>query len=117
MSVEGGVTRGRELTDRSAREGCGSSHDGNGRRGDRGSAAVWVVFALAGLCAVFGALLLAGHAVVVRHRAAAAADLAALAAADRWTEGGGRPATPPGGSRGRRARGWCGAGSRVRCPT
>ncbi|NJP74042.1 flp pilus-assembly TadE/G-like family protein [Streptomyces sp. C1-2] len=89
MSVEGGVTRGRELTDRSAREGCGSSRDGNGRRGDRGSAAVWVVFALAGLCAVFGALLLAGHAVVVRHRAAAAADLAALAAADRWTEGGG----------------------------
>ncbi|GAA2233133.1 hypothetical protein GCM10010360_66760 [Streptomyces nogalater] len=40
------------------------------------------------LCAVFGAVLLYGQAVVVRHRAAGGADLAALAAADHWAEGG-----------------------------
>ena len=39
------------------------------------------------LCVVFGAVLGMGHAVVVRHRAAGAADLAALAAADHWAEG------------------------------
>jgi secretion/DNA translocation related TadE-like protein len=39
------------------------------------------------LCVVFGALLAMGQAVVVRHRAAGAADLAALAAADHWAEG------------------------------
>ncbi|WP_188132031.1 Rv3654c family TadE-like protein [Streptomyces boluensis] len=36
----------------------------------------------AALCAVFGAVLLLGQAVLVRHRAGGAADLAALAAAD-----------------------------------
>ncbi|MFJ3644042.1 Rv3654c family TadE-like protein [Streptomyces sp. NPDC090108] len=36
---------------------------------------------------VFGAVLALGQAVVVRHRAAAAADLAALVAADHWAEG------------------------------
>jgi secretion/DNA translocation related TadE-like protein len=49
---------------------------------------VWCVCAIAGLCVVFGVVLAAGQAVVARHRAAAAADLAALAAADRWTDGG-----------------------------
>ena len=67
---------------------------GNGRRSrwrassDRGSATVWTVGAIAVLCAVFGAVLSMGQAVVVRHRAAGAADLAALAAADHWSEGG-----------------------------
>ncbi|MFJ9869500.1 Rv3654c family TadE-like protein [Streptomyces sp. NPDC101165] len=37
---------------------------------------------------VFGAVLALGQAVVVRHRAAGGADLAALAAADHWAEGG-----------------------------
>lgn len=55
---------------------------------DRGSATVWTVGALAVLCVVFGAVLAMGQAVVVRHRAGGAADLAALAAADHWTEGG-----------------------------
>ncbi|MET9899842.1 Rv3654c family TadE-like protein [Streptomyces sp. NPDC006446] len=55
---------------------------------DRGSATVWTVGAIAVLCAVFGAVLAMGQAVVVRHRAAGAADLAALAAADRWSDGG-----------------------------
>ncbi|MFF3451280.1 Rv3654c family TadE-like protein [Streptomyces sp. NPDC002667] len=55
---------------------------------DRGSATVWAVGAIAALCAVFGAVLTMGQAVVVRHRAAGAADLAALAAADRWSDGG-----------------------------
>ncbi|MEV6021134.1 MULTISPECIES: Rv3654c family TadE-like protein [unclassified Streptomyces] len=55
---------------------------------DRGSATVWAVGAIAVLCAVFGAVLSMGQAVVVRHRAAGAADLAALAAADHWSDGG-----------------------------
>ncbi|MFF1283911.1 Rv3654c family TadE-like protein [Streptomyces sp. NPDC058299] len=44
--------------------------------------------AIAVLLAVFGGVLALGHAVVVRHRAAGGADLAALAAADHWAEGG-----------------------------
>ncbi|MFJ2262512.1 Rv3654c family TadE-like protein [Streptomyces sp. NPDC087844] len=55
---------------------------------DRGSATVWTVGALAVLCVVFGAVLAMGQAVVVRHRAGGAADLAALAAADHWMYGG-----------------------------
>ncbi|MET9320822.1 Rv3654c family TadE-like protein [Streptomyces sp. NPDC003038] len=39
------------------------------------------------LGAVFGGVLLLGQAVVARHRAAAAADLAALAAAATWAHG------------------------------
>ncbi|MGW5334150.1 Rv3654c family TadE-like protein [Streptomyces bauhiniae] len=58
-----------------------------GRDGDRGSATVWSLGVVALLCVVFGAVLGLGHAVVVRHRAAGAADLAALAAADHWAEG------------------------------
>ncbi|MEV4860835.1 flp pilus-assembly TadE/G-like family protein [Streptomyces ossamyceticus] len=57
-------------------------------RSDRGSATVWVVGVLVVLCAVFGAVLAMGQAVVIRHRAAGAADLAALAAADHWMKGG-----------------------------
>lgn len=49
---------------------------------------MWAVCALGVLCVVFGALLAMGHAMAVRHRAAGAADLAALAAADTWAEGG-----------------------------
>ena len=59
-----------------------------GRESDRGSATVWTVGALAVLCVVFTAVLALGQAVVVRHRAGGAADLAALAAADHWWEGG-----------------------------
>ncbi|GGZ80983.1 hypothetical protein GCM10010344_55080 [Streptomyces bluensis] len=59
-----------------------------GHRSDRGSATVWAVGAIAVLCVIFGALLAMGQAVVIRHRAAGAADLAALAAADHWTQGG-----------------------------
>ncbi|MFF4504777.1 Rv3654c family TadE-like protein [Streptomyces sp. NPDC001401] len=57
------------------------------RGGDRGSATVWSVGAIAVLCVVFGAVLALGQAVVVRHRAAGGADLAALAAADHWADG------------------------------
>ncbi|NJP50467.1 flp pilus-assembly TadE/G-like family protein [Streptomyces sp. SBST2-5] len=69
----------------------GRRRGGSGRRrfpADRGSATVWSVGAIAVLCVVFGAVLALGHAVVVRHRAAGGADLAALAAADHWAEGG-----------------------------
>ncbi|MFF1734951.1 Rv3654c family TadE-like protein [Streptomyces sp. NPDC058247] len=55
--------------------------------GDRGSATVWAVMAMAALGLVFGCVLTMGQAVVVRHRAGGAADLAALAAADHWMEG------------------------------
>jgi secretion/DNA translocation related TadE-like protein len=57
-------------------------------RSDRGSATVWSVGAIAVLCVVFGVVLAMGQAVVIRHRAAGGADLAALAAADHWTDGG-----------------------------
>ncbi|MFF0014524.1 Rv3654c family TadE-like protein [Streptomyces sp. NPDC005374] len=42
---------------------------------------------MAMLCVVFGGVLALGQAVVVRHRAAGGADLAALAAADHWSDG------------------------------
>jgi secretion/DNA translocation related TadE-like protein len=48
---------------------------------------VWSVGAIALLCVVFGIGLALGQAVVGRHRAAGAADLAALAAAGHWAEG------------------------------
>lgn len=57
------------------------------RYSDRGSATVLGVGVIAALCAVFGLVLALGQAVVVRHRAAGGADLAALAAADHWAEG------------------------------
>ncbi|MGW6392366.1 Rv3654c family TadE-like protein [Streptomyces sp. NPDC055103] len=44
---------------------------------------MWTAFAACALCVVFGAVLALGQAVVARHRAGGAADLAALAAADR----------------------------------
>lgn len=55
---------------------------------DRGSATVWTVGAMAVLCVIFGIVLAMSQAVVARHRAVGAADLAALAAADHWMEGG-----------------------------
>ncbi|MXM66349.1 hypothetical protein GR925_23700 [Streptomyces sp. HUCO-GS316] len=58
-----------------------------GRHRDRGSATVWSIGAIAVLCVVFGVVVAMGQAVVIRHRAAGGADLAALAAADHWTEG------------------------------
>ncbi|MGV9641424.1 Rv3654c family TadE-like protein [Streptomyces sp. NPDC003514] len=54
---------------------------------DRGSATAWSLGLIAVLCVVFGVVLALGHAVVIRHRAAGGADLAALAAADHWAEG------------------------------
>ncbi|MFF2849728.1 Rv3654c family TadE-like protein [Streptomyces sp. NPDC058001] len=59
---------------------------GGGPR-DRGSATVWAVVATAALGLVFGAFLAMGQAVVARHEAGGAADLAALAAADHWLQG------------------------------
>ncbi|MEC4015005.1 Rv3654c family TadE-like protein [Streptomyces sp. H27-D2] len=43
---------------------------------------MWTALAATALCAVFMAVLAMGQAVVSRHRAGGAADLAALAAAD-----------------------------------
>lgn len=48
---------------------------------------MWGVVVATVLVAVFGGVLLLGQAVVARHRAAAAADLAALAAAATWAHG------------------------------
>lgn len=60
-----------------------------GRAGarDEGVATVWVAMTTATLCAVFAVLLALGQAVATRHRAGGAADLAALAAADRALSG------------------------------
>ncbi|MGW2253538.1 Rv3654c family TadE-like protein [Kitasatospora sp. NPDC001660] len=56
---------------------------GRGGSADTGSATVWLLaFAMLG-CSVFAATMSFGAVVVARHRAEAAADLAALAAADR----------------------------------
>ncbi|MEU3450357.1 Rv3654c family TadE-like protein [Streptomyces thermolilacinus] len=58
-----------------------------GRGADRGSATVWSAMAAGALCVVFAAVLALGQAVAARHRAGGAADLAALAAADRALRG------------------------------
>lgn len=50
-------------------------------------ATVWVAMTTAALCAVFAVVLALGQVVVARHRAGGAADLAALAAADRALRG------------------------------
>lgn len=62
-------------------ERCGEA------RGDRGSATVWAAGAIAALLAVTGLLWALGAAAVTRHRAASAADLAALAAAGHVQDG------------------------------
>ncbi|MGW0547290.1 Rv3654c family TadE-like protein [Streptomyces altiplanensis] len=55
--------------------------------GDRGSATVWAVVAVAVLGVVFAGALAMGQAALARHRAGGAADLAALAAAAHWMRG------------------------------
>ena len=59
----------------------------NRLRQERGSATVWVLVLAAVLGLVAAASVLVGVAVVARHRAASAADLAALAAAGRAVTG------------------------------
>ncbi|MEE1941410.1 Rv3654c family TadE-like protein [Streptomyces sp. TRM 70361] len=58
--------------------------------GDGGSATVWAAVCGVALCVLAAAVLSLGQAVVVRHRAGAAADAAALAAADHALWGGTR---------------------------
>ncbi|OKH99654.1 hypothetical protein A6A06_21355 [Streptomyces sp. CB02923] len=48
---------------------------------------MWAVFAAMALCTVFAVVIAMAQAVVTRHRAGAAADLAALAAADTALQG------------------------------
>ncbi|MFK4227394.1 Rv3654c family TadE-like protein [Streptomyces sp. NPDC019890] len=57
------------------------------RERDRGSATVWVAMAVTVFCTVFAVVLAMGQAVVARHRAGSAADLAVLAAADNALRG------------------------------
>lgn len=57
------------------------------RERDRGLATVWAAVTTVTLCTVFAAVLALGQVVGARHRAGGAADLAALAAADRALEG------------------------------
>lgn len=54
---------------------------------ERGSATVWVLMACGVVAVIGAAAVLVGAAVVARHRATAAADLAALAGAVRAVEG------------------------------
>lgn len=51
--------------------------------GDQGLATVWAAVTTTTLCTVFAVVLALGQVVAARHRAGGAADLAALAAADR----------------------------------
>lgn len=60
---------------------------GRGAGRDRGLATVWAAVTVVTLCTVFAVVLALGQVVVARHRAGGAADLAALAAADRALEG------------------------------
>ncbi|MGW0859123.1 Rv3654c family TadE-like protein [Streptomyces sp. NPDC002690] len=80
-----------------------------GRRRDQGVATVWVALTVATLCAVCVVILAFGQAVAARHRAGGAADLAALAAADRALQGAGAACAAA-----RRVAGAQGAGL-VRC--
>jgi secretion/DNA translocation related TadE-like protein len=59
----------------------------NPDRRDRGSATLLAVAMLAVILAAVGAVVVVGSAVIARHRAQAAADLAALAAAGRLAAG------------------------------
>lgn len=54
---------------------------------DRGSATIWAVSAIAALVTLTVVVLALGAAVSTRHRAEAAADLAALAAASHALDG------------------------------
>lgn len=54
---------------------------------DRGAATIWVVALIAAVLVFAAGILAIGSATVTRHRAAGAADLAALAAADYAPEG------------------------------
>ncbi|MFF5448912.1 Rv3654c family TadE-like protein [Streptomyces sp. NPDC012888] len=60
---------------------------------DRGSATVWATLVAVVLSTVFGGVLLLGQALTARHRAAAVADLSALAAAVTWAHGPGPACT------------------------
>ncbi|HJP77404.1 MAG TPA: Rv3654c family TadE-like protein [Pseudonocardiaceae bacterium] len=55
--------------------------------GDRGAATIWIIAAIAALLLFAGGILAVGASAVTRHRAAGAADLAALAAADYAPDG------------------------------
>ncbi|GHC35490.1 Rv3654c family TadE-like protein [Streptomyces cinnamoneus] len=57
------------------------------RWGDAGSATVWTAVAVTAFCVVLAAVLAMTQAVMARHRAGGAADLAALAAADHALQG------------------------------
>ncbi|TDC79404.1 Rv3654c family TadE-like protein [Streptomyces hainanensis] len=57
------------------------------RAGDRGSGTVFAACSVAVLCLVFGVVLALGQVMAARQRAATAADLAALAAAERALSG------------------------------
>ncbi|MEU0464640.1 Rv3654c family TadE-like protein [Amycolatopsis sp. NPDC006131] len=67
------------------RAGPAQVGDPHGR--DRGAATVWAACAIAGLVVFAGLLWGLGTAAIARHRAAGAADLAALAAAGRAADG------------------------------
>ncbi|WP_461037590.1 Rv3654c family TadE-like protein, partial [Streptomyces mayteni] len=54
---------------------------------DRGSGTVFAACSVAVLCLVFGVVLALGQVMAARQRAATAADLAALAAAERALSG------------------------------
>ncbi|MFE7748690.1 Rv3654c family TadE-like protein [Streptomyces sp. NPDC057428] len=75
-------------TVRSAANGLQATRTcGRFRAEDQGLATVWAAITTSTLCVVFAVVLALGQAVSARHRAGGAADLAALAAADRALRG------------------------------
>jgi len=65
----------------------GDRRGGHRRHRDRGSATVWATLCGLTLCVLAVGVLGLGQAVAARHRAGAAADTAALAAADHAVRG------------------------------
>lgn len=59
----------------------------SGSRDDRGVATVWMAAAIATVLVLVGAVIWLGTAVIIRHRAEGAAELAALAAAGAAPDG------------------------------
>lgn len=87
------LVQGRAAADRARRGARADSalHGAAAEFAQRGAAAVWVVCMCALVWGAATAFLTVGAASVARHRAAAAADLGALGAAERLLAGVGQP--------------------------
>ena len=79
--------RSRSTTSGTSPPTNGKSPAGSGSESDAGAATIWMVAVIAAVLVFATGILAVGTATVTRHRAAGAADLAALAAADYAPDG------------------------------